>query len=256
MSKFRPCIDLHDGVVKQIVGGSLSDNQSSLQTNFVAAHPAGWYADLYRQHNLRGGHVIMLGGGNEQAAREALAAWPQGLQLGGGINAANACGWLELGAEKLIVTSSLFDAGGEFSLAALQQLSSLVGKERLVVDLSCRAVGDSWFVASQRWQYITKLELTHANLQLIAGYCSEFLIHAADVEGLCGGIDRRLVEHLGRWAGLPMTYAGGVASMQDVQLVADLSANSMDVTVGSALDIFGGKLVKFEQLLEFNQTHG
>jgi len=256
MSKFRPCIDLHAGVVKQIVGGSLSDNADALRTNFVATHPAGWYAELYRRHDLRGGHVIMLGGGNDQAAREALAAWPQGLQLGGGINLDNAVEWLDAGAEKIIVTSSLFSADGEFSLPALQQLSALVGKQRLVVDLSCRAVGASWFVASQRWQYITKLELTHANLQQIAGYCSEFLIHAADVEGLCRGIDQRLVQHLGRWAGLPMTYAGGVSSLQDLQLVAQLSNNSMDVTVGSALDIFGGNLVKFEDLLEFNQAHG
>lgn len=104
MTKFRPCIDLHAGSVKQIVGGTLDHTTpSSLQTNHVSAHPAGHFASLYRKHNLTGGHVIMLGPGNEDAAREALAAWPGGLQVGGGIGEGNAREWIEAGAEQVCV---------------------------------------------------------------------------------------------------------------------------------------------------------
>jgi phosphoribosylformimino-5-aminoimidazole carboxamide ribotide isomerase len=192
-SVFRPCIDLHEGVVKQIVGGTLSDTDSTLRTNFVATHSPSHFASLYREHNLTGGHVIKLGPRNDEAAASALAAWPQGLHVGGGITGENAQEWLDKGAEKVIVTSWLFPSC-QFSLSRLEQLSERVGRERLVVDVSCRRRGDRWVVAMNRWQDMTDMEVNKASLDLLAAHCSEFLIHAADVEGLCQGIDQELVQ--------------------------------------------------------------
>ncbi|KAH8106148.1 Phosphoribosylformimino-5-aminoimidazole carboxamide ribotide isomerase [Cristinia sonorae] len=250
-SVFRPCIDLHDGKVKQIVGGTLKDNSADLKTNFVASHPPQLYAELYKKYGLTGGHVIMLGKGNDEAARAALAAWPGGLQVGGGINDKNALEWLEAGASKIIVTSYLFP-DGTFSLERLQKLSSVVGKERLVVDVSCRRVGGSWFVATDKWQTITPMEITEETLKLLSEYCSEFLIHAADVEGLCQGIDEELVEKLGEWANIPITYAGGARAIADLETVNRLSNGKVDLTYGSSLDIFGGSLVKFDDLVAYD----
>ncbi|KAI0081847.1 Phosphoribosylformimino-5-aminoimidazole carboxamide ribotide isomerase [Panus rudis PR-1116 ss-1] len=250
-SVFRPCIDLHDGKVKQIVGGTLSDKQNELRTNFVASHPPRFYAELYKQHNLTGGHVIMLGKGNDEAAKEALLAWPGGLQVGGGINDQNARHWLEAGASKVIVTSFLFP-DGKFSLERLERLSSLVGKDNLVVDVSCRRVGDKWFVATEKWQRITEMEVCKESLDLLSQLCSEFLIHAADVEGLCQGIDEALVRKLGEWVTIPTTYAGGAKSVSDLETVDRLSGGKVDLTYGSSLDIFGGTLVKFDDLVRYN----
>ncbi|TFK28743.1 N--5 [Coprinopsis marcescibilis] len=208
-SVFRPCIDLHNGQVKQIVGGTLSESTpSSLRTNFIAEHSAGYFAELYRKHNLTGAHVIKLGPGNDAATKEALAAWPDALQIGGGINVINAKEWLEAGASKVIVTSYLFP-GGKFSLDRLQVLSKVVGKDNLVVDVSCRRRGDKWLVAMNKWQDITNVEVCKESLDLLSEYCSEFLVHAADVEGLCQGIDEALVQKLGEWVTIPTTYAGG-----------------------------------------------
>lgn len=191
-SVFRPCIDLHEGVVKQIVGGTLTDTDATLKTNFVATHSPAHFASLYRQHNLTGGHVIKLGPRNDEAATSAVSAWPRGLHVGGGINGDNAKEWLDKGAEKVIVTSWLFP-GCKFSLERLEELSAKVGKENLVVDVSCRKRGDKWVVAMNRWQDMTDMEVNKQSLDLLAKYCSEFLIHAADVEGLCQGIDQELV---------------------------------------------------------------
>ncbi|THH33601.1 hypothetical protein EUX98_g577 [Antrodiella citrinella] len=249
-SVFRPCIDLHDGQVKQIVGGTLSADSTSLKTNFVASHPPQYYAELYKKHNLTGGHVIMLGRGNEEAAKLALAGWDHGLQIGGGINDQNASTWLDAGASKIIVTSYLFPDGA-FSLDRLQNLSSLVGKDRLVVDVSCRRVRQSWFVAMDKWQRITEMEITKESLHLLSQYCSEFLIHAADVEGLCQGIDEKLVQKLGEWVTIPTTYAGGA---RDLETVDRLSNGKVDLTYGSSLDIFGGTLVKFDDLVTYNAS--
>ena len=253
MSKFRPCIDLHQGLVKQIVGGSLRDDGTALLENFVAPQSAGWFAELFRGADLVGGHVIKLGPGNDHAAREALAAWPGGLQLGGGITAANAAAWLTAGAAQVIVTSTLFDANGRFLPAALEALVLAVGSQRLVIDLSCRRTASGWTVAMDRWQTLTDLAVTHATLDRLAPHCAEFLIHAADVEGLCNGIDAELVELLGKWGKLPLTYAGGVASMTDVRLVETVGQGRVDVTVGSALDIFGGSGVTYSELVAWNR---
>lgn len=251
-SKFRPCIDLHHGQVKQIVGGTLdSDN---LQTNFVSPHPASHYAQLYRQHQLLGGHVIQLGPDNQQAALSALEAWPHHLQVGGGITHNNARRWIEQGASKVIVTSWLFP-DNRFSLDRLRQLSSAVGgREHLVVDLSCRSTDKGWVVAMDRWQTLTDLALGPEILQEMAEFCSEFLVHAADVEGLCRGIDQELVRKLAEWSPIPVTYAGGASSIKDLELVSQLSNGKVDLTVGSALDIFGGSKIKFLDCIKWNQA--
>jgi phosphoribosylformimino-5-aminoimidazole carboxamide ribotide isomerase len=256
MTRFRPCIDLHEGKVKQIVGGSLRDEGPGPRENFVADRGAGWFAEKFRGDGLEGGHVIRLGPGNDGAAREALAAWPGGLQLGGGVSAGNAQEWLDAGAGQVIVTSWLFDESGAFLASRLQELAGRIGAERLVVDLSCRRTADGWTVAMNRWQTLTSLEVTHQALDAIAPFCAEFLVHAADVEGLCGGVDEELAAHLGAWGGRPVTYAGGVATMDDVRVIEEVSGGRVDVTVGSALDLFGGSGVSYAGLLDWNRRAG
>lgn len=249
VTHFRPCIDLHCGQVKQIVGGSLSDDGATLQTNFVAPHASSWYAELYRRDGWTGGHVIQLGSGNEGAAREALAAYPGGLQIGGGITPANAASWIAAGASHVIVTSCLFDQDGCLRNDVLKELEAAVGPERLVIDLSCRRTENGWRVAMNRWQTPTRLELTPQALDSLAEHCAEFLIHAADVEGLCRGIDEELVALLGKWKGLPVTYAGGIRRLEDFETIDRLSGGHVDATVGSALDMFGGRGVRYADVL-------
>jgi len=192
---FRPCIDLHEGKVKQIVGGTLTGDSSALQTNFVSTRSAAWYAELYRRDDLTGGHVIMLGPGNEGAAREALAVFPGGLQIGGGIQLDNASGWLEAGASHVIVTSWVFQ-NGQLDWARLRQLAEAIGKKRLVLDLSCRKRDGIYWVVTDRWQKWTELTIEEPTLARLAEWCDEFLVHAVDVEGLCRGVDLELVEKL------------------------------------------------------------
>ncbi|HTL73025.1 MAG TPA: phosphoribosylformimino-5-aminoimidazole carboxamide ribotide isomerase [bacterium] len=246
---FRPCIDLHEGKVKQIVGGTLGD--AGLRTNFVSEKSAAWFAQLYQRDGLKGGHVIQLGSGNESEARGALAAFPGGLHLGGGVNAANARGWLDTGASHVIVTSWVFREG-RVDWARLDELVKAIGKERLVLDLSCRKRGESYFVVTDRWQKFTDLEVNAETLQKFSAYCAEFLIHAVDVEGLCRGIDRELVGKLGQWTPIPMTYAGGANSLADLEEVTKLGQGKVDLTIGSALDIFGGTGVKYDDCVKFN----
>lgn len=255
MTRFRPCIDLHDGQVKQIVGATLQDGDNHPTENFVSQHSAQWYAAKYRDDELTGGHVIKLGPGNENAARSALKAYPGGLQIGGGINNENASQWLDAGASHVIVTSWLFDNSGQFRPDRLDDLVKRIGCERIVLDLSCKRHQDGWTVAMNRWQTLTNLEITPTTLDSLADRCDEFLIHAADVEGLCQGIDLELVQLMGKWAKLPMTYAGGVADMTDVELVASASNHKIDVTVGSSLDIFGGNGVRYTELVQWNQNN-
>lgn len=251
--RFRPCIDLHQGRVKQIVGSTLSDRDDSPSTNFISDRPSSYYAGLYRQDGLTGGHVIMLGPGNEEAAREALAAFPEGLHVGGGITAANACYWLEQGAASIIITSYVFRDGRVYE-DRLAELLALVGRERLVLDLSCRRQGDSYFVVTDRWQKFTEVEVTSKSLAYFAGYCHEFLIHGVDVEGKCAGIDKELVAKLGKITPIPTTYAGGVTSLADLCLVKELGRDCLDATIGSALDIFGGRGITYSEAVAFNRT--
>jgi phosphoribosylformimino-5-aminoimidazole carboxamide ribotide isomerase len=239
--KFRPCIDLHQGKVKQIVGGTLSDNSAELVENFVSEHDAGYYAELFRKDGLTGGHVIMLGPGNQEEALKALTAYPNGLQVGGGINTDNAGFYLDQGAGHVIVTSFVF-RDGVVAYHNLKSLVKAIGKERLVLDLSCRAKEGNYYVVTDRWQKFTDVEINEANLANLAGYCGEFLIHAADVEGRRQGVEADLVAKLGRWAPIPTTYAGGIKDLSDLDLIEELGQGKLDFTVGSALDIFGGEL--------------
>jgi len=247
---FRPCIDLHEGKVKQIVGGSLGE--AGPRTNFVSEKPAAWFAKLYRRDGLTGGHVVMLGPGNETEARSALTAFSGGLQIGGGINAENARHWLDAGASHVIVTSWVFREG-RVDWERLDELIQKIGKEKLVLDLSCRKRGKNYFVVTDRWQKFTELAINKENLQKLAGSCAEFLVHAVDVEGLCRGVDRELVEKLGQWTLIPTTYAGGANSISDLETVTKLGQGRVNLTIGSALDIFGGNGVKYADCVKFNR---
>ena len=241
---FRPCIDLHQGKVKQIVGSTLTDDQAKGPvTNFESSRPSESFAETYRQDGLGGGHVIMLGPGNEEAAKAALRAFPGGLQVGGGITPANAASYLEAGASHVIVTSYVF-RDGRLDEERLAEVVAAVGRDRLVLDLSCRRrePGGPYFVVTDRWQKFTSLELSAQTLSTLSQSCAEFLVHAVDVEGKQSGILEDLVVALGDWSPLPVTYAGGARSLDDLELVSRLGRGRVDLAIGSALDLFGGKL--------------
>lgn len=250
MTLFRPCIDLHNGQVKQIVGGTLTDDGA--RTNFVSTLSARHYSEMYRRDGLLGGHVIQLGKGNDAAAHEALQAWPGGLQIGGGVTPDNIQLWLERGAAKVIVTSYLFDEG-QLSDARIEALLRVIEPEQLVLDLSCRKRGDEYWVATNRWQTVTSTRLDGATLEHLSQYCSEFLVHAADVEGLCQGIEEELVALLGAECPLSCTYAGGGRTLSDLDRVATLSQGRVDLTFGSALDLFGGEGVRYADCVAYNR---
>lgn len=253
--EFRPCIDIHNGKVKQIVGGSLQDAGNFARENFVSQQDAAFFARLYRQAGLRGGHIILLNpAGSEfyedtkNQALKALREYPGGLQLGGGITPDNAAEFLDAGASHVIVTSYAFREG-KIRYDRLDQLCRSVGKERLVLDLSCRKTEEGYMVVTDRWQNMTSEQVNEELLERLSGYCDEFLIHAVDVEGKSQGIERELVELLGKWNGRPVTYAGGVHSYADLMLLKELGNDRLNVTVGSALDLFGGQM-KWGRVLE------
>jgi len=247
---FRPCIDLHEGKVKQIVGGTLEG--SAVRTNFISDRSAAWFAELYKRDNLTGGHIIMLGPNNGAQAREALAAFPGGLQIGGGINPQNATAWLEAGASHVIITSWIFREG-RLDRERLATLVKAIGKSRLILDLSCRKRGNDYFVVTDRWRTFTQMTLSAETLYTLAESCAEFLVHAVDVEGLCLGIDRDLVRDLGHWSPIPVTYAGGANTLADLEDTTRLGKGRVDLTIGSALDIFGGKGVHYADAVAFNK---
>lgn len=249
---FRPCIDLRNGKVVQIVGSSLSDSGEGVRTNFVSERPPRWFAELYRSNDLQGGHVIALGPGNEQAAREALGAWPGGLQYGGGVSGDNAQAWLDAGASHVVVTSWVFREG-RLDEDRLATLVRGIGPSRLVLDLSCRRRGDDYFVVTDRWQKFTDLRVDAGTLARLATHCAEFLIHAVDVEGLCRGIDEDLVVRLAQHSPIPTTYAGGAKSLEDLQRVEQLGNGRIHLTIGSALDLFGGTGVRYADCIAFNR---
>jgi phosphoribosylformimino-5-aminoimidazole carboxamide ribotide isomerase len=252
--RFRPCIDLHKGKVKQIVGSTLRDDEpENLTTNFVAEQPSSYYAAMYKEDGLTGGHIIMLGPGNEQAAIEALQAFSGGMQIGGGITPANGRTWLTQGAAAVIVTSFVFQ-DGQVHEDKLAEMAAAVGPQNLVLDLSCRKRGDDYFVVTDRWQKFTDVKISRESLDYFARYCSEFLIHAADVEGKCSGIAVDLVQDLGNWVTIPTTYAGGVRSLADMELVRELGGGRLDVTVGSSLDIFGGSGITYQEAVAFHNS--
>ncbi len=258
---FRPCIDIHNGKVKQIVGSSLSDAGDYAKENFVAEQDAAYFARMYRAAGLRGGHVILLNAVDSPYYKEtkaqalaALRAYPGGLMVGGGITAENAAGFLEAGASHVVVTSYVFREG-RIDYDRLNRLVDAVGKEHLVLDLSCRKREKAYYIVTDRWQKFTQEQVTEELLDRLASYCSEFLIHAVDVEGKNSGIEMELAQTLGAWGKIPITYAGGVRSLADMELLRQLGQDRLHVTVGSALDIFGGEL-PYNQVLDFCKNTG
>ena len=254
--KFRPCIDIHNGSVKQIVGGSLRDDSDMAIDNFVSDAEADFYANLYKAKGIKGGHIIILNpAGSEYYAEDvrqaklALSTYPGGMQIGGGINAENAASFIEAGASQVIVTSYVFK-DGKINYSNLNKLVDAVGKEHIVLDLSCRNRDGEYYIVTDRWQNFTDEKVNEETLDKLSAYCSEYLIHAVDVEGKASGIEKELAGMLGSWGKLPMTYAGGVGNFEDMELLRELGRNKLDVTIGSALDIFGGHM-SFEKVLEF-----
>ena len=253
--EFRPCIDIHNGQVKQIVGGSLKDCHDAAKENFVTDKGADDYARLYMKNGIKGGHVILLNPSSSEyyeatkrQAMRALAAYPQGLQIGGGIRADNACEYLDAGASHVIVTSYVFQ-NGRINMDNLNQIYRTVGKEHLVLDLSCRKKDGAYYIVTDRWQKYTDEIVNEKTLDMLMEYCDEFLIHAVDVEGKAQGIETELATRLGEWGKMPITYAGGVHTYEDIDLLKRLGKGKIHVTIGSALDIFGGAL-SFEEVIK------
>ncbi len=255
MARFRPCIDLHAGKVKQIVGATLAEARPDrLQVHFESDRSPAWFAGLYRRDGLRGGHVIMLGPGNERAAESALRAYPGGLQVGGGITARNARAWLARGADKVIVTSWVFREG-RIAWDRLETLSEEIGPRRLVLDLSCRPRDRAYYVVTDRWQRFTAETIRGKLLERLAEFAAEFLVHAVDREGRQAGVDPELIRRLADASPLPCTYAGGIRNFADIETVVRLGRDRLDFTVGSALDIFGGRGVRYADLVRWNREH-
>ena len=253
---FRPCIDIHNGSVKQIVGGSLKDIDNRAEENFVSEYDAAFYAKLYQKLQLKGGHIILLNHkdsiffeSTRKQALEALQAYPQGLMVGGGIDAENAKAFLDAGASHVIVTSYVFK-DGEVHIENLKKLVHAVGKEHIVLDLSCRYINGAYYIVTDRWQKATNVILNQQTLDYLSEFCDEFLVHAVDVEGKSRGIEREVAKLLGDWAKIPITYAGGVHDFEDLDLLKKLGQNKVDVTIGSALDLFGGSM-SFEKVLDY-----
>lgn len=251
--KFRPCIDIHNGKVKQIVGGSLKDAGNQAKENFVSEQDGAFYANLYKEKGLTGGHIILLNSAASEyfpATREqaflALQVYPGGLQLGGGVNPENAGEYLKAGASHVIVTSYVF-RDGRISWENLEKMRDAVGKEHLVLDLSCRKKDGVYYVATDRWQKFTEEKVTLELLKRLETYCDEYLVHAVDVEGKARGVEKELAQLLGEYDGNPVTYAGGVGNMEDIQALKKAAHGKVDVTVGSALDLFGG-IIPFAEL--------
>lgn len=254
--KFRPCIDIHNGQVKQIVGGSLADAGNKAQENYVSLEDGAFFADLYKKSGLRGGHIILLNPVDSEyyeqdvyQAELALGTYKNGLQIGGGITSDNAERFINMGASHVIVTSFVFK-NGEINMNNLNDLVSAVGREHLVLDLSCRWKGDGYYIVTDRWQRYTNVKVNEETLAMLAESCAEYLIHAVDVEGRISGIEGNIVDMLGRWGRIPMTYAGGVSSFEDLDILKKLGRNKLDVTIGSALDIFGGPM-KFQDVINY-----
>ncbi len=252
--KFRPCIDLRQGKVVQIIGGTLKDSdQEQAVTNFETEKSPAQYASMYQKDKLTGGHVISLGPGNTEAALSALNAYPQGLQIGGGINPSNAQTYLNAGASHVIVTSYVF-SDGKIDLTKLSTLVRCVGKENLVLDLSCRKRDGQFWIVTDRWQKFTDVAVNLETIAHLASFCDEFLVHGVDVEGMMQGIQTDLVELLGKYSPIPVTYAGGASDFSDLERVKALGQNRVDLTIGSALDIFGGK-IPYREVVGWHQKN-
>lgn len=252
--EFRPCIDIHNGKVKQIVGGSLTDDNNYAKENFVSEMGAGDYAHLYKKKGLRGGHIILLNKSDSEyykadlaQAENALSVWKNALQIGGGITADNAADFIRMGASHVIVTSYVF-VDGEIRFDRLDKLLAEVGREHLVLDLSCRKKGDRYYIVTDRWQKFTKQPLDAQLLEKLSDYCDEFLVHAVNVEGTGTGVDEELLALLSGQCRVPVTYAGGIGTMADIERIQCIGQTKINFTVGSALDLFGGTL-KFDEII-------
>ena len=253
---FRPCIDIHNGKVKQIVGSSLRDEGNQATENFVADQDGAYFAEFYKKDGIRGGHIILLNSvdseyyeATRQQALLALHAYPGGMQIGGGIRADNAADFIREGASHVIVTSYVF-RDGRVNYENLQKLLDAVGKEHLVLDLSCRMRDGAYYIVTDRWQKFTDEKITPELLDKLSEYADEFLVHAVDVEGKASGIEGSLVKLLGDWGRLPVTYAGGVRSFEDLKMIRELGHDQVNVTIGSALDLFGGEM-PYQEVLSF-----
>lgn len=256
-TRFRPCIDIHEGKIKQIVGSTLTNPSQKLIENFVTEKPASYFAKMYKDESLIGGHVIMLDNKEEtlQQAREALQTYPKGLQVGGGINDATAAEWIEKGASHVILTNFLFD-NDTLNIGHIEKVIQRVGREQIVLDLSCRKKNGNYYVVKDKWQRFTNLEVNKETIQKLENYCSEFLIHGVDAEGTQSGIEKELIAKLGSWVSIPTTYAGGVKKYSDIDLVRELGKGKIDLTIGSALNIFGGAL-EYKKVIElFKKNKG
>ena len=246
--EFRPCIDIHNGKVKQIVGGSLKDEGNQAVENFVADQDAAFFAEFYKKDGLKGGHIILLNPADseyyeatKQQAKCALKAYPGGLQVGGGITPENAEEFLRAGASHVIVTSYVF-RDGRVDYRNLEKMADTVGKNHLVLDVSCRKKDGAYYVVTDRWQKFTQEIVNDRLLERLKDYADEFLVHAVDVEGKASGIEKELAELLGAWAKLPITYAGGIGNFADLLELKKLGRNHLNATIGSALDLFGGTM--------------
>lgn len=254
--QFRPCIDIHNGSVKQIVGSSLLDERNQAKENFVATQDAAYFAKLYQSKNLKGGHVILLNKAGssffektKEQALSALAAYPEGLQIGGGVTDENAMEYIHAGASHVIVTSFVF-SNGKIHYENLEKLVQAVGREHIVLDLSCKKYEDGYYVMTDRWQNKTDTKLTVEVMKELSVYCDEFLVHAVDVEGKSQGIEEDLVKMLGEFMDRPVTYAGGIHNFDDLYKLRELGKNHVNATIGSALDLFGGDM-KWEEVLNY-----
>lgn len=246
--RFRPCIDIHNGSVKQIVGGSITGRDDKVIENFVSEQDAAFYANMYKEMGISGGHIVILNDINspyydltKEQALLALEAYKGGMQVGGSIDPKNALGYLEAGASHVIVTSYVFH-NGIINMDNLTYLCNRVGKERIVLDLSCRKVDGKFFVATSRWQTLTNVEINEKLFYDLEQYCDEFLVHAVDVEGKSNGIEEEVATILGNLNGMKITYAGGISSFEDLDKLKAIGKGKIDFTVGSALDIFGGAM--------------
>lgn len=253
--QFRPCIDIHNGKIKQIVGGSLKDAGDQARENFVSELDGAFYAGFYKKDHIKGGHIILLNPETSEYYEEtkrqallALSAYPGGFQVGGGIRDDNAKEWIERGASHVIVTSFVF-RNGQLNYDNLEKMVRAVGKEHLVLDLSCRRKEGKYYIVTDRWQKFTDVVLTPEVLDSLSSYCDEFLIHAVDVEGKASGIETELVRMLGEWNGIPVTYAGGVGTFDDLERLKKYGKGKVNVTIGSALDLFGGSM-SYEKVLK------
>ena len=258
--RFRPCIDIHNGQVKQIVGGSLSESDKTTKENYVSDKDAGYFASIYRENDLPGGHIIMLNKvgtdeyeASKKEALKGLMAYPGGMQIGGGITSDNALEFIEAGASHVIVTSYVFD-DIKLSFNKLKALSDAVGRERIVLDLSCRYNNGRYYVVTDRWQKFTDVTVDEDTFKTLSDFCDEFLIHGVDVEGMRQGIDERLLDILAKASeNVTITYAGGVRDLADIDIIRNRGRGMINFTVGSALDLFGGTL-KIEEIIKHVAT--